>query len=344
MTMPIPKPEGDETEEHFVGRCVGMLREMGEFEDDSQRAAICHQQWRDAKGERMSQDEVGLKAIGALEVKDADKGEVTAVVANLNTVDRDQEVIMLGAMPEQASVKLSQYAHDTVRRGEPPVGKGVVTLEGDRAVFRGRFFLSTTRGREAFETTKEMGGEQEWSIGFQIHESAPASEEWKSKGARRLLTRITPFEVSPVLIGAGVATGTVRVKTFDLTQMMIPLSLMETLCPGCAKEMLVLGVTAVRVKQMPEQMMTALCEKFGAGEGFRTRCMEASFGEFESEDRGAFCNWLEQECGLASARAAALEQKAKDDAAVVAKQRTDLAAQAAREFERLERTRRKYWP
>lgn len=167
--------------------------------------------------------EVGVKALGPLEVVDEAKGEVTAVVYQLGEVDRDREVVMPGAFADGTRVRLSEYGHSLILsqvRGtgepaEPPVGKGVLVNENGRAVFRGKYFLSTTRGREAFATAKEMGPDQPWSFTFWVTESQPASEEWRAKGARRVITAIEPFEVSPVTISASRDTYTVGVKGDD---------------------------------------------------------------------------------------------------------------------------------
>jgi len=37
--MPIPKPQGDETQNEFVSRCVSAIAD--EYDDNDQRVAIC---------------------------------------------------------------------------------------------------------------------------------------------------------------------------------------------------------------------------------------------------------------------------------------------------------------
>ncbi len=72
----------------------------------------------------------------------------------------------------------------------------------------------------------------------------------------------------------------------------------EQLCPSCAEKMaalnlrvLILGPQAM--KQMPEQMLQGLCDKFGAEEGFYTRCVDGISGV---DDPEAFCAWLHEQC------------------------------------------------
>jgi hypothetical protein len=157
-----------------------------------------------------------LKTFGAWEIKDADQGEVVAIVATLNVVDKDGDVILPGAIPANSAVKLSAYGHDVVTEGASPVGKGTISEEGNTAVFRGRFFLSTQRGREAFNTVKEMGPESQWSFGYPRKvQTGELTAEWRGKGARRIITGMQPIEASPVFIGAGRGTGTVLAKAAE---------------------------------------------------------------------------------------------------------------------------------
>jgi hypothetical protein len=154
------------------------------------------------------------KAFGALEIKHAEQGEVVAVVATLGVVDRDSDVILPGAIPHGgAKVRLSGYAHDVVLGDQPPAGKGVIYERDGKAVFEGKFFMSTERGREAFHTTKELGADGQWSFGFPGNvKTAELTEEWRIKGAKRLIAGLIPIEASPVFLGAGIGTGTVSVK------------------------------------------------------------------------------------------------------------------------------------
>jgi hypothetical protein len=158
--------------------------------------------------------DVEHKSIGGFEVKDESKGEVTAIVATLGVMDKDGDVIYPGAFPAGAKVKLSAYGHDVILDGAPPVGKGTITEMEGKAIFEGNFFMSTARGREAFETTKALGPDGEWSFGFRTSETKTLdmTPEWKAEGARRLISWLNPIEASPVFQGAGMGTGTLSAK------------------------------------------------------------------------------------------------------------------------------------
>jgi hypothetical protein len=169
-----------------------------------------------------------MKSFGPFEIKSEDRGEVVAIVATLGVVDKDGDVILPGALPPGgAKVKLSGYDHDTVLKSVPPVGKGIIVEQGNALVFKGNFFMSTERGREAFNYTKEMGQDGEWSFGFlRATKNAPLTDEWRAKGAKRLIAGMKAFEASPVFEGAGWGTGTVMTKAAEesvvLAQASIP--------------------------------------------------------------------------------------------------------------------------
>jgi hypothetical protein len=110
---------------------------------------------------------------------------------------------------------MSSYGHDAVF-GDLPAGKGTLSIDGNDVVFEGKAFLSTTRGRDTFEVLKEMGPDQEWSFGFRILGAEVPDDSWKKKGARRMLTKLDAFEVSPVIRGAGVNTRTLAVKAEEV--------------------------------------------------------------------------------------------------------------------------------
>jgi hypothetical protein len=96
--------------------------------------------------------------------------------------------------------------------GELPAGKGKLFIDENKAVFRGNVFMGTQRGRDTLAVLKEMGSDQEWSFGFRVIGSEVPDEDWRKRGAERILTKLDCFEVSPVLIGAGVGTRTVSAK------------------------------------------------------------------------------------------------------------------------------------
>jgi len=57
MTMPIPKPKKNESEDDFIERCMSDDGMQEDYPDNDQRLAICFDSWRKAKGEKKSEDE-----------------------------------------------------------------------------------------------------------------------------------------------------------------------------------------------------------------------------------------------------------------------------------------------
>lgn len=154
----------------------------------------------------------------SLRIKQADdEGRVEAVFATLGVVDHDGDVILPGAFRHGEKVRISAYNHSSWG-GAMPVGKGTIVEEGNEAVFRGEFFLTTTAGRDTFETVKGLEDLGEWSFGFDIAPDAQREGEHEGRMVRFIGARedgspgITTHEVSPVMLGAGINTRTLVAK------------------------------------------------------------------------------------------------------------------------------------
>lgn len=144
----------------------------------------------------------------SLEIKDADKGEVEAVFATLGVVDSDGDVTVAGAFEDGDEVLISAYGHKSWM-GALPVGMGVIGEEGTEAVFKGNFWLDTINGKDTFLTVKNTGRKQEWSYGYDPTKWSYGEHDGKRV---RFLEQIKTYEISPVLLGAGVGTHTRGIK------------------------------------------------------------------------------------------------------------------------------------
>lgn len=160
----------------------------------------------------LAKDKVILKSLTSLAVKDATKGIVEAVFATFNVKDHDDDYTLPGAFENGAAVAISSYGH-RVWMGGKPIGRGTIRVEKDRAVLEGQFFMDTIDGADTFNVVKNMGELQEWSYGFHILKTGELTEPLRQAGVRRVLEKLEVFEVSPVLLGAGVDTGTLAVKS-----------------------------------------------------------------------------------------------------------------------------------
>lgn len=144
---------------------------------------------------------------GKMEVKGTgETGEFRAVFATLNVIDKDREVTTMGAFQEGQAVRIAYWGH---RWGDLPVGRGVIHANETEAWVDGQFFMNTTAGRETYETVKGLGELQEWSYGFDVDRSRQG--EFAGQQVT-FLDGLTVYEVSPVMLGAGIDTRTVEIK------------------------------------------------------------------------------------------------------------------------------------
>lgn len=149
------------------------------------------------------------KTLSTAHVKtDEHKGEVEVEFATLNVIDHDSDVTLPGAFTKGEEAAISPYGH-RIWDGAPPVGRGVIEVRGDKAVFKGRFFMDIPNARDSFLAVKHMSGLQEWSYGYETLERDHGEFEGKQV---QFLKKLRVFEVSPVLRAAGVGTRTTSAK------------------------------------------------------------------------------------------------------------------------------------
>lgn len=149
------------------------------------------------------------KAFTPHEFKLSEAGEVTVAFSRFNVIDSDGDVTFAGAIPVGKGVPMSAYGH-TSWDGALPTGKGTLRESGDLGIFDGAYFMETDQGRNAYHTTKAMADLQEWSYGYNVLDGGPGMFEGKRV---RELRKLDISEVSPVLKGAGVGTGTLAIKS-----------------------------------------------------------------------------------------------------------------------------------
>lgn len=143
----------------------------------------------------------------SLELKaDSPEGSVQAVFSTFNDIDLDNDVTLPGAFEPNAPVKIAAWGHNW---GALPVGKGTIQVDAARAVLDGQFILTSSAGKDTYETLKELGPLAEWSYGFDVLDSELGQFRGQSV---RFLKRLKVYEVSPVMVGAGIGTQTLDIK------------------------------------------------------------------------------------------------------------------------------------
>jgi hypothetical protein len=136
------------------------------------------------------------------------EGVVSVIFATLNTIDRDGDVTVPGAFGNQIG-KISP-AHDW---RAATLGVAKVREDGNHAIADLQFNLEISSAVDWYKSIRfahENGAPQEYSYGFDVLDS----EQGVFEGQRvRLLKKVKVYEVSPVMVGAGLGTQTLSVKT-----------------------------------------------------------------------------------------------------------------------------------
>lgn len=150
----------------------------------------------------------------ALEVQlKADQdGAFRATFATFNVVDLDGDVTLPGAFKAGAPVRVSQFAHNW---GDYIIGDGVLGSDASKAWSDAEFYLDTSRGLDTYRSVKRASAKQlqEWSYGFDVVGSSSDKADLEPfPGALRVLKELKVHEISPVMLGAGIGTGTDFIK------------------------------------------------------------------------------------------------------------------------------------
>jgi hypothetical protein len=153
-------------------------------------------------------EQIERKAI-VVSLKEGQEGSFVARIATLNVRDKDSDITIAGAFPVGKTVLISAYMHGSWM-GRLPVGKAVIREVGDEVIAEGQFNLKMVEGRETYEAVKFAPELQEWSYGFYPIKSSDGTGD--STGCR-ILEQVDVKEISPVLVGAGVNTGVLAIKS-----------------------------------------------------------------------------------------------------------------------------------
>jgi hypothetical protein len=151
------------------------------------------------------------KALAVAFKADGPEGAFEATFSRFNVVDYDGDVTLPGAFTVGAKARIAQFAHNW---NVYTIGKGVLQADAERCWMSGQFNLKTTAGRDHYESVKDAEELQEWSYGYDSPGARPPTPEelkrWPT--AKRVLPKLIVHEVSPVMLGAGIGTGTDSIK------------------------------------------------------------------------------------------------------------------------------------
>lgn len=161
----------------------------------------------------MEARQMETKSFRGVEVKDADKGLVSAVFSTFGVVDLDKDIVEPGAIKDGTPIRVSAYGHASwggFAAAMLPVGKGTIHTDQKKAWADMEFFMDTAHGKDTFGTIKGMGELQEWSYSLR---NITAKEDTVNDEMVRRITSVDVHEVSPVLLGASIGTHTMSVKS-----------------------------------------------------------------------------------------------------------------------------------
>ena len=140
-----------------------------------------------------------------IEFKLGAEGSFRCIFATFDQVDHDGDIILSSAI-KPTRVAVAGWGHNW---NDLPVGDAAVKAVGSEAIGEGRFYLDTVRGREHHTVAKARGAAMQWSFGFNIKAWRPGTVGGR---AVRILEDLEIFEISPVMVAAGIGTRTELVK------------------------------------------------------------------------------------------------------------------------------------
>lgn len=142
-----------------------------------------------------------------------DAGQGLARIAILSAVDSDGDTYVPGAFAwKEGGGQWVQIipAHD---RRAMPFGKAWIYEQGDEVLAELHLNLATQAGKDWHAALKfdlaKGNAVQEWSYGYQVLD---ADYQMRAEQRVQVLKRLDVDEISPVLRGAGVGTGTLAMK------------------------------------------------------------------------------------------------------------------------------------
>jgi hypothetical protein len=171
----MPKPKPNETEEHFISRCIPQIIDEGKPAD--QAAAICHSIWENKSKELYMADNV-IRKVFESSVKSFDDNELTIEhFISTEQIDRTGDLMRAdGMVLPGRPVVLKQHGKDP-QTGYEPIAKplSIKVATNDKGVkgilVKTKYYDGSTlippdnTGRRLYEKARD-GYMPYWSIGF----------------------------------------------------------------------------------------------------------------------------------------------------------------------------------
>ena len=137
------------------------------------------------------------------------EGRISLVVATLGAVDRHNDVIVAGSVGQQP-VLISPLNHGIWAPGQVSVGHGILYEADGLVKFDGQYNLDIPTGVENWSAINDAPELHEVSFGLR-----PIKYTFGEIDGQHccFLHEIKAYEVSPCIVGAGVGTGVLSIKS-----------------------------------------------------------------------------------------------------------------------------------
>ncbi len=208
--MPIPKPNGSETEAEFMSRCMSDSQMQREY-DKGQRTAVCLSSFRGKETEK-NMSEVETLENNNIETKyldiscewktyhdedeDKESGRFSGYASIFGNKDLGNDVVEKGAFTKSLRRKSpKQIKMLFMHKTDEPIGVFEKMEEDDKGLkVEGKLALGTQRGKEVHELMK-MGAIDGLSIGYRVDAKG---YHYDDDGKKRMLKDVDLMEISAV--------------------------------------------------------------------------------------------------------------------------------------------------
>ena len=139
------------------------------------------------------------------------EGALSMVVATIGAVDKHGDVFVEGSVGRQ-DVLISQFQH-SIWSGGLPIGKGVMYESGNQILCEAQLNMELEIARNTYSAIKFAQELIEVSTGFKLLKYSFGQQDGQTVC---YLEQVKAHEASPVIVGAGVGTGVVAMKSAEL--------------------------------------------------------------------------------------------------------------------------------
>jgi hypothetical protein len=144
-----------------------------------------------------------------VDTKSGPAGTARAIFSTFGVVDHDGDVVLPTAIADGTETILGHYNHNSVIGAALPIGKAIIHTDHEKAWADLEFNMELQSARDTWSAIKQLGHLQEYSYSFKVLDADHGPAPDGSGRQVQFLKALDIFEVSPVIRGASLNTGTV---------------------------------------------------------------------------------------------------------------------------------------